>query len=214
MSRVVAEGAGALVELEYVEMVIMRHHVEEALSAVSPDVDLAAGHYAATLEALSSVDPFDDLAQSMSPVDEDDEERDAFSRRLFPDAYVDDPRASRDFRRFTEHDLRRDKLIDGLTVLIDLDAAIRALRHLAGDHEPDPDVDGTIAISAAGIDPWVKTLATTRLFMAVALNISTADDLDELEQLPETDPRGFQVAVFEWLGAIEQQLLEVVLPDA
>ena len=86
--------------------------------------------------------------------------------RLFPDGYSDDEHASADFRRFTEQDLRAQKIAALATVRAALDGWT-----------------GKSTVSAQQAQDWLKALNDLRLVLGTRLEISdeveTDFDLDE-----------------------------------
>ena len=86
--------------------------------------------------------------------------------RLFPDGYSDDEHASADFRRFTEQDLRAQKI-----------AALATVRDALDDWT------GKSTVSAQQAQDWLKALNDLRLVLGTRLEISdeveTDFDLDE-----------------------------------
>lgn len=116
--------------------------------------------------------------------------------RLFPDAYAHDPDASAEFRRFRGDDARRAKVNAAQRVLADLDATKRGALLLR--------------IAPEGVQAWITTLNNLRLVLAARLGIETDADWDALDELVRDDPREYQVAVYEWLGAVLESLLEAL----
>ena len=116
--------------------------------------------------------------------------------RLFPPAYRDDAKADQEFRRFTETALRRTRIEQAQTVLSSL------METNAGR---DPAL-----VRNTEVEAWLKTLAAIRLSLSVRLGIETADDLDELEQLDDDEPRSVLYGMYEWLGYLLEGLIETL----
>ncbi|WP_316671106.1 DUF2017 domain-containing protein [uncultured Propionibacterium sp.] len=114
-------------------------------------------------------------------------------RRLFPDAYRNDPRASNEFRRFSLAEQRDAKLNAAVAMLADLNQV--------GD-------DMRCAVPDEHIGAWLKTLTAVRLALSVRLGILTADDADRLGELPEDDPQAAIFSIYEWLGWVQESLLD------
>lgn len=117
-------------------------------------------------------------------------------RRLFPDAYADDPAASADFRRFTSRELRSKKVVDAQAVLAGL------ARTEGGAHD--------LQIAADEIDAWLRTLTSLRLAVATRLGITDAAAAEELSRLDEDDPRAYMASVYDWLGFAEETLISAL----
>lgn len=113
--------------------------------------------------------------------------------RLFPDAYPGDPAATAEFRRFTQARQRQDRLDHAETVMA-------ALRDSDGGRRP-------VQVRVIEIDLWLKALTALRLSLAVRLGIERAEDADELDQLPDEDPRSYVYRVYEWIGYLSEGLL-------
>ncbi len=112
--------------------------------------------------------------------------------RLFPDAYLDDPTASNDFRRYTERSLRESKLAHARTVLDTLASS--------GDKI-------TLAEGAAGA--WMGTLNDLRLVLGTRLNIT-----DEGHQIPQDlsadDPSFGLHHIYDWLTYLQETLVQAM----
>lgn len=114
-------------------------------------------------------------------------------QRLFPDAYPHDPAASREFRRFTQSTQRNAKVRAATQVMADID-------HLEGQ--------GRCSVPDDHVDSWLTTLTNLRLALAVRLDIQDADEADRLAELPEDDPRAWVFSIYEWLGWVQESLLD------
>lgn len=113
--------------------------------------------------------------------------------RLLPDAYADDdPEASTEFRRYTEGDLRATKRAHATTVLATL-----------GNHS------GRLVLDRDEADAWLGCLNDLRLVLGVRLEVT--EDLDP-DDLPEDDPRAQALAVYGWLGWLQESLLSCLTP--
>jgi hypothetical protein len=114
--------------------------------------------------------------------------------RLLPDAYADDdPDASREFRRYTEGDLRAGKRADAGTVLATLAAAD----------------GGRLTLDRDQAAAWLGCLNDLRLVLGTRLEVTEDLDPDDLDQ---DDPRSQALAVYGWLGWLQESLLSVLLP--
>ena len=143
-------------------------------------------------EPVVADDPFERWQAEFSetePLDRDD----PVIERLFPQAYRDDPKASAEFRRFTEA-RKRQARVDQAELVMD------ALRASDGGRRP-------VQVRVVEVDQWLKALTALRLSLAVRLGIETAEDADTLDALGDTDPRGYTYRVYEWLGYLTEGLL-------
>ena len=121
--------------------------------------------------------------------------------RLFPDAYLDDPTASDDFRRYTERSLRSAKLANARTLL----------DTLATSGEKVTLADGPAAA-------WLGTLNDLRLVLGSRLAIT-----DEGHQIPDDmdpdDPSLGLHHIYDWLTYLQETLVQAMtglvseLPD-
>ena len=120
--------------------------------------------------------------------------------RLFPDIYPDQPEESRDFRLYTEGDLKTGKI----------DQAGAILAALPDEGEGEVRLDGEAA------DAWLRAINDARLAMGTRLDISAETDLsEELDQALLVDPsssRVFQLSVYAYLGYLQESLLNA-LPE-
>ncbi len=113
-------------------------------------------------------------------------------RRLLPDAYGDDPDASREFRRYTDSDLRAGKRANAGTVLATL-----------------PSEGGRLLLDRDQCDAWLGCLNDLRLVLGTRLEVS--DDLD-VSDLTDDDPRSQALEVYSWLGWLQESLISCLSP--
>ncbi len=159
----------------------------EVLSRCAQDLLVLLGDAAGGGEGA---DPLEALV-GLSP-GEVEPPRDPALARLLPDAYGDDdPGASRDFRRYTEADLRRGKR-----------EACRAL--LASL----PDGGGKVVLDRPGADAWLGCLNDVRLVLGTRLDVT--EDLDP-DTLDPSDARLPALQVYGWLGWVQESLLGALL---
>lgn len=114
-------------------------------------------------------------------------------KRLFPDAYADDPVASSEFRHLTQAKQRSDRQRQAEVVL----SALADCE--AGEHP--------VQVRLIELDDWLKTFTAVRLSLAARLGIETAEDAAELDALPDEDPRLFVYRVYEWIAYLSENLL-------
>lgn len=113
-------------------------------------------------------------------------------RRIFPDAYPDDPAASHDFRRFTQAQQREQKVADAQVVLADLAGTGRK---------------GVCHVEAEAVPAWLKTMTVVRLALAARLGIVDETSASEVAELPEQDPRSWVHELYQWTGWLQECLL-------
>ena len=111
--------------------------------------------------------------------------------RLLPDAY-DDPDDARDFRRFTENDLRQSKMQHAMTVVDEIERS--------GEK-----------VSVASTDSWLGLLNDARIAIGTRIQISE-DNHEELAGLPDDDPRSGLFHVYDWLTFLQESLVRCMDP--
>jgi len=118
--------------------------------------------------------------------------------RLFPDIYPDRPEDSREFRQYTESDLKTGKI----------DQAGAILAALPDEGEGEVRLDGEAA------EAWLRAINDARLAMGTRLNITAETDLsEELDEALLADPgssRVFQLSVYAYLGYLQESLLNSI----
>ncbi|MFE7711161.1 DUF2017 domain-containing protein [Streptomyces sp. NPDC057486] len=182
---------GAAVALDEVEIAILRSLAVQLLELIGPGDEPADGED--PLAALFAEGP------SEPPTD-------PALARLFPEAYGDEDSelraASAEFRRFTENDLRTRKRDDALTVVRTLDAL------------PSGEESAVLTLSADECRNWLGALNDLRLTIGTRLEVSDEDEGGEgsLYRLPDSDPRKPMVMAYLWLGALQETLVETLMP--
>jgi hypothetical protein len=148
------------------------------------------------LPAEADADPHDSsaagLAAQFGLSDSTELPEDPVLARLLPDAYRDDPEASGEFRRYTEHDLRSGKLAAARTVLATL-----------------PSAGGRVRLSEPESQAWLRALNDVRLALGVRLGVTEEFDA-EVGELSADDPRSAYVWVYQWLAYLQDSLLEAL----
>ncbi|MFJ7255456.1 DUF2017 domain-containing protein [Streptomyces sp. NPDC098085] len=183
---------GAAVALDEVEIAILRSLAVQLLELIGPGDEPAEGED--PLAALFAEGP------SEPPTD-------PALARLFPEAYGDEDSelraASAEFRRFTENDLRTRKRNDALTVVRTLDALSLA-----------DDGGAVLTLSADECRNWLGALNDLRLTIGTRLEVSDDDEGEagSLYRLPDSDPRKPMVMAYLWLGALQETLVETLMP--
>lgn len=183
-------GGGASVSLDDVEVSILRSLAVQLLELIGPGDEPAQGED--PLAALFAVGPSEPPA-------------DPALARLFPDAYGDaddELRASSaEFRRFTENDLRDRKRTDGLALVRTLDSLGSAGRG-----------EAVLKLTPDDCRHWLGALNDLRLTIGTRLDVTDEDEGAELYRLPDTDPRKPMVMAYLWLGALQESLVETLMP--
>ncbi|QIK77151.1 DUF2017 domain-containing protein [Nocardioides piscis] len=145
-------------------------------------------------------DPFEALMDFSGPTTEPE---DPVLQRLFPTAYPEDPEAASEFRRFTEGRLRDGKaaaacaIIDGLE-----DAGL----------PPELTEDGLmidVELDEATAETWMRSFTDIRLALATRLGVEEGDELT-WHALPDDDPRAQAHDIYEWVGFLQETLVEAL----
>lgn len=185
-------GGGAAVALDEVEIAILRSLAVQLLELIGPGDEPAEGEDPlAALFAEGPSEPPSDPALA----------------RLFPEAYGDDDTelraASAEFRRFTENDLRTRKRDDALVVVRTLDALT-----------PTEGGAAVLTLTADECRSWLGSLNDLRLTIGTRLEVSDEDGGEDgsLYRLPDSDPRKPMVMAYLWLGALQETLIETLMP--
>ncbi|MFF5568966.1 DUF2017 domain-containing protein [Streptomyces sp. NPDC012623] len=183
-------GGGAAVALDEVEISILRSLAVQLLELIGPGDEPAQGED--PLAALFAPGPSEPPA-------------DPALARLFPDAYGDDDdelrEYSSEFRRFTENDLRDRKREDGMALVSSLDALT-----VTGEG------GAVLKLSAEDCRHWLGALNDLRLTIGTRLEVTDEDEGGELYRLPDSDPRKPMVMAYLWLGALQETLVETLMP--
>jgi len=154
-------------------------------SLVSQVIELVS----AEQEAAPPVE--DELAAQLGLSDNAELPSDPILARLLPDAYADDADAA-EFRRYTEVGLRSGKVAAAQTVLATL-----------------PADGGRIRLKTEDAQAWLRALNDVRLSLGVVLGVT--DDFDEqMDDLQADDPRAAYVGVYQWLGYLQESLVEAL----
>ena len=111
--------------------------------------------------------------------------------RLLPDAY-DDPDDAREFRRFTENDLRQSKMQQAMTVVEEIERS--------GEK-----------VAVTSTDSWLGLLNDARIAIGTRIQISE-DNHEELAGLPDGDPRSGLFHVYDWLTFLQESLVRCMDP--
>jgi hypothetical protein len=149
-------------------------------------------------ERKTSDDPLESLLDLEGPLSKPD---DPVLARLLPDAYADDEDAAGEFRRFTERTLRDQKAEQGRLVITDLEEA-----GLSGEVDAE-DEPIELDLAAEQSQVWLRCLTDVRLALATRLGVEQ-DDEDYWDSLPDDDPRVYMHDVYDWLGYVQETLVQ------
>ena len=118
---------------------------------------------------------------------------DPVAARLFPPGYIGDAEAARDFRRFTESDLRQQKIKSALLIR-------RTLEDAADRFPPEVVLPKTEAM------PWLQGINDLRLALSVHIGIGQWDEAERLAPLEGRNLRG----LYDFLTWWQDSLLEAL----
>jgi hypothetical protein len=142
-------------------------------------------------------DPLEELLDFTGPTTEPE---DPVLARLFPTAYPDDEEAAGDFRRFTESSLRDGKAGAAASI-------IDALEESGLTNEP---ADGTfidVELDQGEAMTWMRSFTDMRLAIATRLGVEEGDEA-YWHSLPDDDPRGQVHEIYDWLGYLQETLVD------
>jgi hypothetical protein len=122
--------------------------------------------------------------------------------RLFPSAY-EDADAAAEFRRFTEGTLRDGKAAGAAAIIDTLEEAGLPAELGASKVVIDVELDEQAALS------WLKSFTDLRLALATRLEVEQ-DDEAFWRSLPEDDPRSQAHEIYEWIGALQETLVDAL----
>jgi hypothetical protein len=145
-------------------------------------------------------DPLEQLLDFSGPTTEPD---DPVLARLFPTAYPDDEEAAGEFRRFTEGTLRDHKAA----------AAVRVIETLEDSGLPGELAEDGLVVDIE-LDPgeavtWMKSFTDIRLALATRLGVEEGDE-DYWLALPDEDPRAHVYDIYQWVGYLQETLVEAL----
>jgi hypothetical protein len=145
-----------------------------------------------------NADPLEAMLSFEGPTTEPE---DPVLARLFPTAYPDNREAAAEFRRFTEGTLRDGKAAGAAAIIDALEDA--GLPPELGTEKVviDIELDGDAALV------WLKTFTDLRLALATRLEVEQ-DDEAFWASLPDDDPRSQAHDIYEWIGALQETLVD------
>lgn len=175
--------------------------VEVALD--SDDATLLA-HWADELEQLlqpADLPSEDPLAQLVGIDTRSVRPDDPVLHRLFPDAYREDEVAAQEFRRYTEHDLRRRKAADAQALAASL---------------PQSSASGpvTLRLDADLARQWLGALNDLRLVLGTRLGVhdDDADADDDADVEPDAPTSQPMLLAYRWLTYVQATLVDALHP--
>ena len=136
----------------------------------------------------------DPLAAMVGIGTDSDAPEDPALARLLPSAYPQDREADEEFRRLTQEGLRQRKTASVVVVLESLHTESKL-----------------VEIDAQGCQSWMTALNDLRLVLATRLGI-TADPASQAwtEEEAATDQRANLLAIYDWLGYLQDTLVRVL----
>ena len=188
MSGFVPRGRGAMATFSGFEADLLR-------SLASQLVELLRNEAAVP---SSATDPLEALLDFTGPTTEPD---DPVLARLFPTAYPDDEEAAGEFRRFTEGALRDGKARNAAAIIDQLEEA---------GLPPELEEDGLwidVELDATQVNAWMRSFTDIRLALATRLGVEEGDE-DYWRSLPDDDPRTHVHDIYEWVGYLQETLVE------
>ncbi|GAB2477451.1 DUF2017 family protein [Jatrophihabitans fulvus] len=133
----------------------------------------------------------DGLLDELGQLLEADDPDDAARQRLFPSAYPDDADAEAEYRSITETGLRDDRLA--------------RIEECAADLA---DGSATIALAdEAAVRRWIQVLNDLRLALGTRLGVT-----EEPPEIDPDDPAMHPWAVYHWLTAVQDTVVNAVMP--
>jgi hypothetical protein len=145
-------------------------------------------------------DSFEAMMDFSGPTTEPD---DPVLARLFPTAYPGDDEASAEFRRFTDGALRDGKAAAAFTIIDNLEEA-GLPREL--------DEDGLmidVELDEPEAECWLRSFTDLRLALATRLGVEEGDEAVWFA-MPDDDPRGQAHDIYEWVGYLQETLVEAL----
>jgi hypothetical protein len=159
-------------------------------------VELLRNESAAPVER----DPLEAMLDFSGPTTEPE---DPVLARLFPRAYRDDDEAAADFRRFTEGSLRDGKAAAASTIIDTLEDA---------GLPPELTEEGLmidVELDPAAAQTWMRSFTDIRLALATRLEVEEGDE-SYWASLPDDDPRGQAHDIYDWVGYLQETLVEAL----
>jgi hypothetical protein len=145
-------------------------------------------------------DPLEAMMDFSGPTTEPE---DPVLARLFPTAYPSDEEAASEFRRFTEGGLRDGKARSAIAIIDALEEA---------GLPPELTEDGLmidVELDQGTAETWMKSFTDLRLALATRLEVTEGDE-DYWDSLPDDDPRAQAHDIYEWVGYLQESLVQAL----
>ena len=145
-------------------------------------------------------DPFEAMMDFSGPTTEPE---DPVLARLFPTAYADDEDFAAEFRRFTEGGLRDGKAAAAGAIIDTLEEA---------GLPPELTEDGLmidVELDEPTAETWMRSFTDIRLALATRLGVEEGDE-EKWHALPDDDPRAQAHDIYEWVGWLQETLVEAL----
>ena len=123
--------------------------------------------------------------------------------RLFPTAYTDDEESAADFRRFTESGLRDGKAAAAGSIIDTLEDAGLPPELTEEGLMIDVELDQPTA------EIWMRSFTDLRLALATRLEVEEGDEA-YWHALPDDDPRAQAHDIYEWVGYLQETLVQAL----
>jgi hypothetical protein len=143
-------------------------------------------------------DPFEAMMDFTGPTTEPD---DPVLARLFPTAYPEDAEAASEFRRYTEGTLRDGKARAAATIIDGLEEAGLPAELTEDGLMIDVELDEATA------ETWMRSFTDVRLALATRLGVEDGDE-EYWHALPDDDPRAQAHDIYDWVGYLQETLVE------
>ena len=160
-------------------------------------VELLRNEAAVPREGL---DPFEAMMDFSGPTAAPE---DPVLARLFPTAYPADEEAAAEFRRFTEGTLRDGKARGASTIIDQLEEAGLPTELREDGLIIDVELDEETAES------WLRSFTDLRLALATRLGVEDGDE-EVWAALPDEDPRSQAHDIYEWVGYLQETLVDAL----
>jgi Domain of unknown function (DUF2017) len=145
-------------------------------------------------------DPLEAMLDFSGPTQEPE---DPVLARLFPTAYPKDEEAAGEFRRFTEGTLRDGKAAGAVAIIDGLEEAGLPPQLTEDGLMIDVELDEPTA------QTWLRSFTDLRLALATRLGVEEGDEA-YWESLPEDDPRSQAHDIYDWVGYLQETLVQAL----